>query len=327
MMAEKNKIQNKLESSFVSYFEERKGELFESCHPAVLKNRKEAFEYFKKLGLPTNKDEKWRNSRIIGELDNNFKLFYNPTPYQKKISEIFDCEIHGYQAHVVSLLNGRYYSPDVDALQVLDSGVVIGSMLTAQRELPDIFSKYYGHYVDLTDNGFTALNSALFRDGVFIYVPDNAKVEQAIQLLKIVNSEENLFVNSRNLIILGKNSEVSFLHCDDSINHNPTFINTLTEIHVGENARLDLYKMQNLNDGTSLLNNTCIYQEKNSRSKVNVITLNGGKIRNELHVNLDGEAAEADLNGIYLMDKSQHVDNQVYMRHSVPHCFSNQLFK
>ncbi len=326
-MAEKNKTLNELESAFVSFFEDRKGELFESCHPAVLKNRKEAYEYFKEQGLPTNKDEKWRNSNIVRELDKNYKLFYDATPYQKKISEIFECEIHGYQAHVVSLLNGRYYSPDVDALQKIENGVIIGSMLTAQRELPEMFSKYYGHYADSTDNGFTALNSAMFRDGVFIYVPDNVKVEKAIQLLKIVNREENLFVNSRNLIIVGKNSEVSFLHCDDSVNYNPTFINTLTEIYVGENARLDLYKMQNLNDGTSLLNTTYIHQEKNSRSKVNVITLNGGKIRNELHVNLDGEAAEADLNGIYLMDKSQHVDNQVYMRHSVPHCFSNQLFK
>ena len=85
--------------------------------------------------------------------------------------------------------------------------------------------------------------------------------------------------------------------------------------------------LQNLNDVTSLLNSTYIYQERNSRSKVNVMTLNGGKIRNELHVNLNGEGAEADLNGIYLMDKNQHVDNQVYVRHSVPNCYSSELFK
>lgn len=134
-------------------------------------------------------------------------------------------------------------------------------------------------------------------------------------------------INSRNLIILGKNSKVSFMHCDDSVNHHSSFINTITEIYVGENASIDLYKLQNINDETSLLNNTYFYQERNSRSKVNVMTLNGGKIRNEIHVDLNGEGAEADLNGIYLMDKKQHVDNQVFVRHSVPNCYSSELFK
>ena len=317
-MAQTIKSTNELESSFINFFEEKKEELFDSCHPSVLKTRMEALAHFKKFGLPTNRDEKWRNSRIIGELDKDFQLFFEASPYQKSLSEMFECEIHGYQAHVVSLLNGRYYHPQADSLQVLDNGVIIGSMLTAQRELPDLFDKHYGKYADARANGFTALNSAMFRDGVFIYIPDNVEVPRAIQLLKMVNREEKLFVNSRNLIILGRNSRVSFLHCDDSVNHFSTFINTITEIHISENASLDLYKMQNLNDVTSLLNTTYIYQERDSRSKVNVITLNGGKIRNELHVNLDGEGSEADLNGIYLMDKPQHVANQVYMRHSVP---------
>ena len=91
---------------------------------------------------------------------------------------------------------------------------------------------------------FSAINSALFRDGIFIYVPEGVVVEQAIQLLKMINREEKLMINTRNLIVLGKNSKVSFMHCDDSVNHFSAFINTLTEIYVGENASLDLYKMQ-----------------------------------------------------------------------------------
>ena len=220
-----------------------------------------------------------------------------------------------------------YYHPEVDALQKLDSGVIIGSMLTAQRELPELFDKHYGKIADHTQNGFAAINAALFRDGVFIYIPDGVEVETAIQLIKMVNREEKLMINSRNLIILGKNSKVSFMHCDDSVNHHSTFINTLTEIYVGENAGIELYKLQNLNDETSLLNNTFLYQEKNSRTKISVVTLNGGKIRNEIHVDLRGEGAETDLNGIYLMDKKQHVDNQVFVRHSVPNCYSSELFK
>ena len=96
---------------------------------------------------------------------------------------------------------------------------------------------------------------------------------------------------------------------------------------MGENASLDLYKLQNINDETALFNNSFFNMDRNSRLNVNVLTFNGGLIRNELHVNLNGEGAEADLNGLYLMDKKQHIDNQVYVNHNAPHCNSNELFK
>jgi Fe-S cluster assembly protein SufD len=317
----------KLESLLIDFFEEKKDALFTSCHPSVAKTRQEAFAWFRENGLPTNKSEKWRTSQLIKNYDEDYQLEVDAIPYEKSVSEIFQCEIHGYDARIVSLLNGRYYHPEVDVLQKLDDGVIIGSMRTAQREMPELFEKHFSKIADHKQNGFSAINAALFRDGVFIYVPDGVEVEKAIQLIKMVNRKEKLMINSRNLIILGKNSKVSFMHCDDSINQHATFINTVTEIYVGENASIDLYKLQNINNKTSLLNNTFFYQERNSRSKVSVITLNGGKIRNEIHVDLNGEGAEADLNGIYLMDKKQHVDNQVYVRHSVPNCYSNELFK
>lgn len=317
----------KLESLLIDFFEEKKDELFNSCLPSVAKTRQEAFAYFRENGLPTNKNEKWRTSQLTKIYDEEYHLNFDKIPYEKAVSEIFHCEIHGYHAQIVSMLNGRYYHPEADVLQKLDNGVIIGSMLVAQREMPELFEKHFGKIADHKQNGFAAINAALFRDGVFIYVPDNVEVETAIQLIKMVNREEKLMINSRNLIVLGKNSKVSFMHCDDSVNQYSSFINTLTEIYVGENASIELYKLQNINNKTSLLNNTYFYQERNSRSKVNVMTLNGGKIRNEIHVDLNGEGAEADLNGVYLMDKKQHVDNQVFVRHSVPNCFSNELFK
>jgi Fe-S cluster assembly protein SufD len=143
----------------------------------------------------------------------------------------------------------------------------------------------------------------------------------------MINREEPLMVNTRNLIILGKESKLTFMHCDDSVNHFASFINTLTEVYLGEKANFDLYKLQNINDNTSLLNNTFFHQETQSKLRVNVLSLNGGKIRNELHVDLMGEYAEADLNGVYLMDKQQHIDNQVFVNHAKPNCYSNELFK
>ncbi len=326
-MAEIVKEYNQLESSLIEFFKERNRELFDECHPVVAKIRQQAFDRFVEIGLPTHKDERWRNSKLIKDYEEEYHLHIDSIPYEKSVSEIFECEIHGYNAHPVSMLNGRYYNPESHILQKLENGVVIGSMIAAQKEMPALFDQHYGQYANHSENGFSAINAALFMDGFFMYVPDGVQVDNAIQLIKMVNREEKLMINSRNLIILGKSSKVSFMHCDDSVNHFSTFINTLTEIYVGENASLDIYKMQNINNETSLLNNTFIHQVRNSRTKVNMLTFNGGKIRNELHVKLAGEGAETDLNGMYLMDKSQHIDNQVFVNHAVPNCQSSQLFK
>ena len=134
-------------------------------------------------------------------------------------------------------------------------------------------------------------------------------------------------INTRNLIIVGKNSSLSFLHCDDSINQHSGFLVTNTEVVLGENASLDLYKLQNLNNNTTLVNSTFVQQEKSSTLNVNVLTFNGGIIRNEFTVDLIGEGADANISGMYLMDDNQHVDNQVKVIHSAPNCTSSELFK
>jgi len=327
MMQKTETTYKPLESSLLNVFDQHKNVLFNGCHPKVDQARKEAFEFLRKNGLPTRKDEKWKNSPFPKQYEENYLIDVPSASYDKHVNEIFHCEVHGFEAQTYSLLNGWYYSPEEKQLQTLDNGVVVGSMLKAQKAYPEIFNTYFGQTANHQQDGFAAANTALFRDGIFIYVPDGVEVENTMQLIKMINREEPLMVNSRNLIILGKNSKLTFMHCDDSVNHFSSFINTLTEVFLDENAYFDLYKLQNINDNTSLLNNTYFRQEAKSRLRVNVLSLNGGKIRNELHVDLMGEYAEADLNGVYLMDKQQHIDNQVFVNHAKPNCYSNELFK
>ena len=310
-MSTLNKIHNPLAQSLLDNFQVIEPELMKESHPAVSRSRKEASKYFQEIGLPSHKDEKWRNTKLDKQYSAQYKLDTKAAEYDKSVSEIFLCEIHGFDSKVQAMLNGWYYSPENSKLQTDADGVVTGSILAAQKAFPDLFEKHFGKVVNFEKNGFTAINTALFRDGLFIYVPKNVEVKNTIQLIKMVNKQDIPFLNSRNLIILEDGSKLSFMHCDDSVNHQSSLINTVTEIIVGKNACLDLYKLQNINDETTLINNTFIRQERDSRTKVNVLTLNGGMIRNEIVVDLAGEGADTDINGVYLMDKKQHIDNQV----------------
>ena len=270
--------------------------------------------------------EKWRFSRIEDILEQNFQHDINPSKAEENLEELFRCEVHNFDTEIVSLLNGWFYDNN-GGLHTNEQGVIVGSFRTAMRKFPELFEKYYGEIAHNEHNSFVSLNTALVQDGVFIYVPDHVEVKKTLQIIKLINHKDNHFVQNRNLIILGKNSKFSLMHCDDSINHHTSLINTVTEIFVGENAHFELYKLQNLNDQSGLVNSTFIKQEANSNVKTNTLTFNCGLIRNNIEVALDGQGAHADILGLYLMDKEQHVDNQIKVLHNQPHCTSNELFK
>lgn len=315
-----------LEEALVEEYGKKAAVWSEDELPETSQLRHKALEEFKKTGFPHNKLEKWRSTDMETVYQEPLTVFTEDVPFDKKIDEIFQCDVHGFQSRVLPLLNGSYYSPEESKLNVSPDGVISGSLLKAQQKYPELMKKYYGTAKIAITDGFKSANTALARDGVFIYVPDNVQVTDTFQLIKLLN-KKSLMVNTRNLIVLGKNAKLTFLHCDDSINHHEGLINTFSEVFLDENSELELYKLQNLNDETALVNQTVVHQASHSRLKVNVITLNGGLIRNEIVDQMDGEGASSDINGLFLIDKEQHVDNQVYVYHNVPNCESNQLFK
>jgi Fe-S cluster assembly protein SufD len=146
-------------------------------------------------------------------------------------------------------------------------------------------------------------------------------------MISIINHQESLLLQNRNLVILGKNSHMTLVMCDDSTNQQASFTNSVTEIFLDENASLEHYKLQNLNNSSTLLNSTYFHQEAGSRLNTFAITLNGGLIRNYSHTRLNGKGADAHINGLYLVDRKQHVDNRVFVEHAAPDCTSNELFK
>lgn len=326
-MALNKKISFPLEQSILDCYDNQQCDYISADHSKVNKSREEGIKTFRELGLPSTKLEKWRSTNLSKYYEDNFQIGDPKPEFDKEINEIFNCSVHGFNTNVFSLLNGWFYAPEDEQLQVLEDGIIIGSINKAQEKYPEIFDKYYDSIADKNSSGLNAMNSAIYTDGLFLYVPDNVESKKAVQLIKMVNSENSSMINTRNLIIVGDNSKVSFLHCDDSINQKAGFLVTNTEIFVGENSNIDLYKLQNLNNQTAIINSTFINQKASSDVNINVLSFNGGVIRNEFTIDLQGEYANADISGIYLMDQEQHIDNQVKVIHSKPNCTSSELFK
>ena len=247
-------------------------------------------------------------------------------PIDDDLDTLLHCEVPDFKTHLVTLLNG-WFAPKQKQLIVFPDGTIIGSLTTAMIEHPKLVEDSFSKYDNYRRNGLDALNTAFAQDGVFIYVPDNVEVKNTIQMVNMINQDENIFVQNRNLIILGKNSRLTLVHCDDSLSYGRSFTNSVTEVMLGENSFIDHYKLQNINDQSSLINSTYFHMDDHSELSTNAIVLNGGLIRNDTHVKINGEGCNANVFGLYLVDKSQHVDNQVYVDHLKSNSNSDELFK
>ncbi|MCE1201831.1 MAG: Fe-S cluster assembly protein SufD [Bacteroidia bacterium] len=316
-----------LDELLMQQFREQRSLITAHDLPAITSLRDKHFADFEQNGFPHNQLEKWRFSRITDLLDETFEHSLQPEDVKNKnLSEMFRCEVHNFNTEIISVLNGWYYDTN-GGYHVSEEGVIVSGLRTAMKQFPDLVEKHFGTIANSEHNTFVSINTALVQDGVFIYVPDNVQVPRTLQILKLIDRTGPHFVQNRNLIVIGRNSHLSLMHCDDSINHHTSLINTVTEVLVQENASLEIYKLQNLNDNSGLVNSTFIRQLADSNVKTVALTFNGGYIRNNVQSFLDGRGAHADIMGLYLMDKEQHVDNQVRVMHNQPHCTSNELFK
>jgi Fe-S cluster assembly protein SufB len=124
-------------------------------------------------------------------------------------------------------------------------GVIFADMDTALREHPEIVKKYFGKVIPPNDNKFSALNSAVWSGGSFIYVPPGVEVEMPLQAYFRINAE-NMGQFERTLIIADEGSKVHYIEgCSAPVYSTDSLHSAVVEILVGEGARVTYTTIQN----------------------------------------------------------------------------------
>jgi Fe-S cluster assembly protein SufD len=292
----------------------------------VKMRRQKAIKIFAEQGFPSRNLEAWRKTDLTKALAKDYHLDLSKKLDNSDVREFFSCEINKFDTDLYTQVNGWWVDGE-ESLKTYDNGTIVGSLKAAMNKYPELFEMHYGKYVSNEKNGLIALNSAFFSDGYFIYVPDGVEHDRTLQMVDIINSKKHEFVNTRNLVILGKNAHLKLVHCDDSIAFQNSLINTVTEVYMDHASNLEYYKLQNKDEDAVILTNTFFHQEADTNLMSNTIILNGGLVRNDTNVLLNGKGSNADVIGLYLVDRKQFVDNHIYIDHAVSNCTSNTTFK
>ncbi len=317
---------SELTEKYLGLYKDNIGKISGVSSPFINSFRAPAIEKFRELGIPTKKNEAYKYTNLNIFFDHDYESYYMPLPEDFIKAEEFRCDVTDLDAHGIVLLNG-FYPTINEKLRQLPSGIWIGSLNEAAIRFSEIFEKHFGKYAKSDTDGLVHLNAAMASDGVFVYIPEGVTLTRPVQVVNLVQSDNDMFNQHRNLIIAEKNSVFSIIICDHTLSPQKFLTNAVTEIFVGENAHFDIIRVQNEHNNAGKITNTFIHQEKNSVTSSNNITLHGGLIRNSTYHYLGGEGAESYSYGLYLTDKWQHVDNFVNVDHAFPHCTSNQLFK
>lgn len=311
---------------YIKLYDENIAKVMDSSSDHLNSFRQKALEKFAGLGIPTKKNEAYKYTNLDIFFNHDYENYFMPVPSDFLKAEKFRCEVTDLDTHGIVLLNGFYPTLN-EKLRQLPSGVWIGSLNEAALRFPEIFEKHFGKYAKSETDGLIHLNTAMASGGVFVYIPEGVTLSKPVQVVNLVQSDNDMFNQHRNLIVAEKNSNFSIIICDHTLSPQKFLTNAVTEVFVGENAHFDIIRVQNEHNNACKITNTFIHQERNSVTSSNNITLHGGLIRNSTYHYLGGEGAESHSYGLFLADKWQHIDNFVNVDHAFPHCTSNQLFK
>lgn len=314
------------EKQYIDLYNQCKG-MINKHAPQVLNDlRDKAFDDFCRLGFPSKKVERYKYTDMQKIFEPDYGLNLNRLEIPVNPYDVFKCDVPNLSTSLYFVVNDSFYDKILPKCSLAE-GVIVGSLSKVATEHPELVAKYYGKIANTGDDAVTALNTMLSQDGLMVYVPKNVKVEKAIQVINILRSDVDLMVNRRLLIVMEQGSEAKFLFCDHAADDRNFLATQVIEAFVGENAKLDLYCLEETHYKNTRVSNVYIEQQANSVVNHNVITLHNGITRNRLDLVFKGEGAECFANGCVIADKSQHIDNNTLIDHQVGHCTSHQLYK
>lgn len=316
-------LKYQLLSDFKLFEDHMNGEASSPVH----KIRQSAISAFDRLGFPVKKMEEWKYTNLNSVIKNHYRQALIPQTINLTPEDIEKYLVPGMEANIITLVNGRF-SSKLSKIITDTEGVFVGSFSEGYAKHNDIVTEHFAKYADYENHAMTALNTAFAQDGVFIYAGKSKAIQEPVLIINIADAREEILLSQpRDLIVLEESSSVTMIEESFTIGDKSCFGNSVSEIVVKPNARMEHYRMQNDADTAYQVNTTQVNQHKDSYYSSTVISWGGSIIRNDLNTLFTGENGECHFFGLYLLDGKEHVDNHTLADHAVPNCYSNELYK
>jgi Fe-S cluster assembly protein SufD len=268
--------------------------------------REEAFRRFADLGFPTTHDEEWRFTNVGPIARRSWKAA--PAAAPGDIDQLAPWTA----GNRLVFVNGKL----TETVLTTPKGVQVGDFNSDAEA-------YLGKHASFASNAFVALNTALLNQGAFVRVARGTVVEEALHIV-YVTIGEGVQTQPRSLIVVGPDAQ--FTVVETYVGAGSYFTNAVTEVVASDSAVVDHYKVTVEAPGAYHVATLQATLGRSTNFSSHSISLGGALIRNDAGATLS-QGSEATLNGLYIVNGTQHVDNHTSIDHAKPHANSHELYK
>ena len=280
--------------------------------------RQGAVEQFATSGLPHARLENWKYTDVKALAKRDFSL-----PKKTDAAELVAEKSLGVQGLRLVFVDGLF-SPEQSDLGELPKGVNVLPLADNANAAKTVL----GQVAAANFSGFTALNLASWQDGVLIDLANNAVLEQPVYLQFVSTAQDNaVLIQPRILIKAGVHAQATVIEHYSGAEEAASFSNVVTEVDLADGAQITHYKLQQESAKQYHVASLHVQQQRDSRFTSHNICLGGKLARQDIQVELNAEGAEVYLDGLYLGNNRQHLDNHTLVNHNAPHTNSNEDYK
>ncbi|HEX5704612.1 MAG TPA: Fe-S cluster assembly protein SufD [Pyrinomonadaceae bacterium] len=298
----------------------------QSGAPAWLRRaREDAFAEFDRVGFPTVREEEWKYTSTAPIARAAFTPSFGPT--RSLNGELRSFTFEEARDSRLVFVNG-VFQRESSSVSGLPAGVVVVNLAEAVTQ-PEYESQLSSHFDGSHDNGFTALNAALFVSGAFLLIPRGVEVTVPIHLLFISETTNGDTPASfpRVHILAEENSSATIVESYAGMTEGRYLTNAVIDVDVKPGARINHYRIQRESADAFHIATTKAKTGRDSAYEITSINLGGLLARHGIEVKLDDEGSHCAVDGLYLIGAEQHSDTHSLIDHRHPHGTSRQLYK
>ncbi|HRN52322.1 MAG TPA: Fe-S cluster assembly protein SufD [Gemmatimonadaceae bacterium] len=286
--------------------------------------RKKAFERFTALGFPTTRDEDWHFTSVTPIAERTFKAI-KPAPTALTLSDIEPYLVDA-EWHRLVFVNGRL-EPSLSQFAGLPADVQLAPLSEVLKEEPEWAEKHLGSLAAFDKAAFTAMNTAFMQDGVVLRVPKGEVIDTPIHILHVTDANAaGAAIHPRLLVVAEPLAQAMLVEQYVGLGAVSYLVNAVAEIVVGNGARVDHYKVQNESTEAFHVGTAQVTQGRDSIYHSFSFAAGAALSRTNVYTKLADSNSEGRLNGLYLLDGSQHGDHQTFVEHLAESCASRELY-
>ncbi|HEX5340083.1 MAG TPA: Fe-S cluster assembly protein SufD [Gammaproteobacteria bacterium] len=320
---------NELSEAIRPYAENFKA--FEALHtnttPAWLPAlRRNAFARFAEHGFPTTRNENWKytSTRL---LEKRAFVSAPAMPIAITADDLKPLLMQETAAHTLVFVNGQY-TPALSDKQFDVAGLHISDLDSALENTPAHIENTLAPESAWDGDLFTMLNTAFLKNGIVIELDDGMRLESPLQLVFVSTQQSQaLACHPRILIRMGADTHAALVETWFGFGAAANFTNSYAQILLNKGAQLEHLRLQREGMEEFHVSRTDVVQRRGSRYLSHTLNLGGLWVRNDLRTRLEAPEAETRLNGLYLANGRQHVDNHTRIDHLAPNTRSDELYR